>query len=388
MLDVASGPDLLRLVVIPFFAYVAWLDIRTRRVPNKTWYPLAIIALVALIWDFQRVVIGDVAAVDQQTFLIQVVISVGFVVPLAYLFWRIGGFGGADAKAFMVIALLLPAFPSYQLWRIGLDAPTLGPVLNWLPGATYNGVLPMERTALGVFSVTVLSNTVVMGALYPFGLAVRNAAIGYVSGRMFVAKPVRSERITDEYGTLLQRSGGGLSGVLSFRGLDLDALRMYLRWRGLTLSELRANPERYRNPATLPDERNLPGDGAIPVDGWNHDEVMANVNNTTEPVGMGADTELWNPETHVPETVDNLSVANPADDPWGATTFLDEIDGTAYGTSPEDLREGLETLASDDVVWISPGIPFLVPLFVGLVFAFIYGDVLFAMFQAIGLGPN
>jgi len=46
----------------------------------------------------------------------------------------------------------------------------------------------------------------------------------------------------------------------------------------------------------------------------------------------------------------------------------------------------LETLADDDVVWISPGIPFLVPLFVGLTLAFVYGDLLFAMFRALGVG--
>jgi len=64
---------------------------------------------------------------------------------------------------------------------------------------------------------------------------------------------------------------------------------------------------------------------------------------------------------------------------------LDEIEGTAYGTTPEQLREGLEVLASEDEVWLTPGIPFIVPMFVGLVAALTFGDLLFALLLALGL---
>jgi preflagellin peptidase FlaK len=37
-------------------------------------------------------------------------------------------------------------------------------------------------------------------------------------------------------------------------------------------------------------------------------------------------------------------------------------------------------------VWITPGIPFLVPVFLGLVIAFTYGDVLFTLLRMIGIG--
>jgi len=64
------------------------------------------------------------------------------------------------------------------------------------------------------------------------------------------------------------------------------------------------------------------------------------------------------------------------DDPWGADAFLEDIDGSAYGTTPETLREGLDVLATEETVWISPGTPFLVPVFAGLVIALVYGDLL------------
>lgn len=371
MLDVASGPDFLRLIAIPFFAYVALLDIRTRRVPNRLWYPLGIVAIVALLWDIQMVWTGTMTAPEQQVIVTQIVISIGFVIPLAYLFWRIGGFGGADAKAFMVIALLLPTFPTYRLWEMSLDEGTLASLLDLLPGATYTGVLPMTETTIGVFSITVLSNTVVIGALYPLALAIRNAAAGSLSPRMFLSKRISWDESTQTYGRLLNTPAtGGFTGYFSMRGLDLDALRMYLQWRATNLETLRANPTYFRNPDSLPEEPNPPGDGSIPVEGWSLE--------TNDP-----------PEWDEADPSDSSPIGDDEavtyEDPWGAEAFLSNIEGNAYGTSPERLRYGLEMLTTEDVVWISPGIPFIVPLFFGLLVGFIYGDVLFAIFDAMGI---
>jgi preflagellin peptidase FlaK len=64
---------------------------------------------------------------------------------------------------------------------------------------------------------------------------------------------------------------------------------------------------------------------------------------------------------------------------------LEDIDSTAYGTSPGDLREGLDALTIDERVWITPGIPFLVPLFFGLCLALVYGDLLFGGLRVLGV---
>jgi len=370
VLDVASVPDLLRLIAIPFFGYVAWRDIETRRVPNETWYPLGALALVLLAWELSAVQAGDVTSFERRRFYIQVAISIGFIIPLSYLFWLIGGFGGADAKAFFVIALLFPSYPDYALAELGV-------------GGTL-GALPVVQSTIGVFSLTVLSNTVLAGALYPAGLAAKNAVSGYWSPGMFVAKPIDWDEAPAEYGTLLQFSERGLTDDLSpsglrsyfsWRRLDLDALRMYLQWRGATLAELRENPAQFRDPASLPAEPNDPGDGVIEPDG---DEATVKTDggeDLAETDGDGAEPTDENSDADSPEY----------DDPWGAEAFLDDIEGSAYGTSPAVLREGLETLTSDDVVWISPGIPFLVPLFVGLLVSVTYGDALFAAMAALGL---
>ena len=353
----ASWPDLLRLASLPVFAWVAYRDVRTRRVPNPTWYPLAALAVLLFAWELGPVLVSGPETLSDRRLLLGTALSVGIVVPLSYGFWLVGGFGGADAKAFFVIALLFPTYPHYALWELGVA---------WLPTQ-----LPVVRTTLGVFSLTILSNTVLAAVVYPFVLAARNAVAGRLSPAMFVARPVAAADTVREYGTMLHfddrrlrdvRSLSGLRSHLSYRGLDLDALRMYLQYRGLTLEEVRADPDRYRDPATLPAEPNDPGGGVV-TDGGDPDTTPS-----PDAGARGADT-------HPDEE---------ADDPWGADRFLADIEGSAYGTTPAGLRQGLDALTTAETVWVSPGIPFLVPLFVGLVVSLTVGDALFALFGLAG----
>lgn len=197
-----------------------------------------------------------------------------------------------------------------------------------------------------MFSFTILSNTVLVGLLYPLALAIRNIPRGELTPAMFVGRRVPIAAVPAEYGRLLETPSG-----FTRRGLDLDALRMYLRWRGRSFSDLRREPDRYR--ASIPVDPNDPGDGAIRDDPAVDDDLRST------------------------ETVE--------DDPWGAEAFLSEY--SAYGTTPQELREGLAVVSdpSRETVWITPGIPFIVPMFVGLVVALTFGDVMFALFSLLGM---
>ncbi len=320
-LGFVSGPDALRLIAVPVFAWAAYRDVKTRRVPNRTWLPLVAVGVLALAWDAW--LITDTGAFQRRLFIVRVVLSLGLIAPLGYLFWLLGGFGGADAKALMTLALLFPTYPTFYLT---------------------SGAYPATEATIGVFSLTILSNTVLAGLCYPLVLTARNAIDREFTPAMFVGRPVAVGSVVDEYGRLLETTDG-----FTRDGLDLDALRMYLRWRGISLSELRTEPARYRYPLSV--ARNDPGDGSI--------------------AGERAVTDGG-----------SRAAIRPID-AWGAERFLAEHD--AYGTTPAQLREGLELLATEpDSVWITPGIPFVVPMFVGLVVALTYGDVLFGLLLAIG----
>ena len=360
LLTESSPADLLRLTAVPVFGWAAYRDVRTRRVPNRTWIPLAAIGIAALVWEAWRVSTGDAAgvfdALDRERYFLRVALSLGMVGSLGYLFYWFGGFGGADAKAIIVLAVLFPTFPGYEL------------------GAT---TLPLTETAVGVFSLTILSNTVLAGAVYPLAIAARNAATGHVGKAMLIGKPVAVADVPETYGSLLQTPDG-----FTRSGLDLDALRMYLRWRGCTLADLRADPERYRDPASLPADPNPPGDGSIPTDAAADADAggtePATDGGTDAVDGQRGDATV---EGESDEAADAESVDH--DDPWGAAAFLDDIEGDAYATTPGGLRDGLDVLVNEDVVWVTPGLPFIVPMFVGLLVSLVYGDVLIELFSLV-----
>lgn len=314
----ASVPDLLRLLAVPVLVWAAYRDVKTRRVPTRTWTPLFALAIVLFCWD------GIVAFLDGGLawtfFAVGAAISLLIVIPASYLFWRFGAFGGADAKALIVLALLYPTYPAYEV-------------------GSY--LLPLVETPTGAFSLTILSNTVLVGACYPLVLAIRNALAGRVTPLMVVGWPVRWSDAETTHGRLLENPEG-----FTRSGLDLDALRMYLRWRGTTLSALREDPDRFRNPVSLPADLSPAGDGAI-ADGG------------------------------------RIEGSRTSDD-WGAKAFLTDV-GSAYGTTPEGLRDGLDVLTSRERVWVSPGIPFLVPILFGLLIALTYGDLLSSALRAVGV---
>ncbi len=336
---VASPGDLARLLAVPLLGWAALRDVRTRRVPNWVWYVLGGLGAVLLAGDLAR--LAPFGTPFARLELIRITLSLGLIVPLAYGFWRLGGFGGADAKALMALAVLFPTYPAYYPpgTLFGVDLPP---------------VLPAEPTLVGVFSLTVLTDTVLVGALFPVALTVRNALAGEFSPVMFLARVVPVGSLTRHHGRLFEDPSG-----FTRSGLDLDALRMYLRWRGLPLAELRAHPDRYRDPDSVGETFDAT-DGTVDAAAVEHDAASA--------------------AGDAPESPDG-----GYDDPWAAERFLAEIDGSAYGTDPETLRAGLETVTGADEVWLSPGLPFIVPMFVGLLVALTYGDVLYGLLTALGL---
>jgi preflagellin peptidase FlaK len=359
--------DLLRLVAVPLFGWAALRDVRTRRVPNRVWYVLGglgigLLAVDLLTWYPFTGRFGTLR-------LIQIGVSVFFVAPLGYAFWRIGGFGGADAKALMVLAVLFPTYPTYGL-PDALVALGLPPVL------------PVQPTALGVFSLTILTDTVLVGMAFPLVLAARNVVAGRIGKAMFFGRVVPVATLPTVHGRLFETREG-----FTRSGLDIDALRMYLRWRGCSLADLRQEPDRSRNPESV-GETYPPTDGAVDADGAEWETA----DGPLQPDGGEQDNQ--SPEDAKPSVDESPTDGRePAengapsfvDDPWAADQFLAEIQYSAYGTDAETLREGLETVVERESVWISPGLPFIVPMFVGLVVALTYGDLLYGLLLALGM---
>ena len=136
--------------------YASWRDYLTREVSNRVW---AVYAPVALALSLAQFLLFESSLLP--TFALAFGVTSGFALLLFYT----GGFGGADSKALMCIALSLPFFP----------AVLLSPLLE-------AGFSPLSRV---VFPITVLSNSVLIAAASGFYLLLCN-----VASRLKTGKPV------------------------------------------------------------------------------------------------------------------------------------------------------------------------------------------------------
>ncbi len=146
-----------------FLLYASWSDYKTREVSNRVWAIYAPIALGLSLAEF---------LLYEPSKLPLFGLSVGLTTGFALLLFYSGGFGGADSKALMCIALALPFFP--------LEAPFLAQV-PIVKSFLVNGVSPLSQT---LFPITILSNSVLIAALSALYLLLRN-----LIGRAKTGKP-------------------------------------------------------------------------------------------------------------------------------------------------------------------------------------------------------
>lgn len=126
---------------LPFLLYSSYLDFKTRRVPNRVW-ELMLLSLSGFL--LYETVNGGMF------FLFQLVFSFFSSFFLACLLFKIKIFGGADAKALMVIGTLFPVYPVLEFY--GYNFPLLG-----VPPA-------------GFFALTVLESAFLLTTVVPLGL--------------------------------------------------------------------------------------------------------------------------------------------------------------------------------------------------------------------------
>lgn len=249
MIPSAAIPDLIRLFAIPVFGYAAWTDYKSRRVRNKVWVPVALIALLAFSLDFLYIFTDAPSYRNPEWFFFVTVISAGVLVPFGVAAWHADWLSGADVKALMLIALLYPAVPLYPV-PVNLQALGAPPALPFL----FSGA--------GIFSFTVLLDIVIIGALVPVALCLWNALRGDFSPRMIFSWKVPANTVHEAHGEPVDEAFESTDdGVLNF-----EVLQEYLKWRGITLEELLENPEEYRQCGL--DDGEMLTDGGLGADTW------------------------------------------------------------------------------------------------------------------------
>jgi archaeal preflagellin peptidase FlaK len=125
--------------------YSSWSDLKTREVSNRVW---AVYAPVALALSLSELIAFEPSQLPFYG------LGVGVSVGLAFLLFYAGGFGGADAKALMCIAMSLPFAP-------------LAIIRPIFPSA-------ISPTSQIIFPITIFGNAVLFAAASGIYMILRN----------------------------------------------------------------------------------------------------------------------------------------------------------------------------------------------------------------------
>ena len=319
--------DLLRLSIIPIFAYAAYLDIKSRRIPSEIWHPVMALGLLLLMWDMMALVFEPQTI--QSQFLLSLSISVIFTPVIVIYFWEGGVIGSADMKGILALALFFPQIPAYTAG--GLSLPI------------YNGVS-------GIFAIGVFFNAIIITAMFHIHLIARNIVEREFNSAMYTSSKTDVELIPDSMGEIrLQGIDGGREYI------EIDTVRKYLRWRNESIDSLCENAlEIKHNP---PQKTDSSVNGVVSHSTPRPHRIQRKSNDT--------DNE---------EITDGGAILDPREDDteWAAEAF---IKNTNTQTDPITLRQALDTITTESTVWVSPSIPFFVPLTFGLVLFITVGSL-------------
>ena len=111
MVEIGTLLDVTRLIVgVAVLSYASYTDIKTRRASNMLWIVMGCVGAFLLLAQYSTIGFGD-----KINYLIFIPIMIG----LMYVFFQLRLiFGGADAKALMAIAILVPLEPTISQFPI------------------------------------------------------------------------------------------------------------------------------------------------------------------------------------------------------------------------------------------------------------------------------
>jgi preflagellin peptidase FlaK len=137
--------DILKILFCtPFLLYSCYSDIKTRRVSNNVWLVMFVGGVFFVLYDISTSGIA---------YLFRLLLSAGFIFAFVYFLFQIGTFGGADAKALILLSIILPAYPAFQ---------------------AYGFTFPLNKSLINLFAFGIFGNAVLLTIIVPVGLAVYN----------------------------------------------------------------------------------------------------------------------------------------------------------------------------------------------------------------------
>jgi preflagellin peptidase FlaK len=162
------------VVTAVFLIYASWSDYKTREVSNRVW---AIYAPIAFALSFTDLLLYDPSK------LVLFGVCIGFTVGLAFLLFYSGGFGGADSKALMCLAVAVPFAPEIQSLPI------------------WNGSL--SPIAQYIFPLTIFSNAILFAAASGVYMLLHNLIWHKRNGKKMFAGTLEHESVWKKFLVLI-----------------------------------------------------------------------------------------------------------------------------------------------------------------------------------------
>jgi preflagellin peptidase FlaK len=222
-----------------FLFYASWSDYKTREVSNSVW---ALYAPTALALSLAELLLYDPARLPFFG------LSFGITAVIAVLLFYTGGFGGADSKALMCIALALP-------FSVGTFFPPLSPL----------GESPLAQN---LFPLTIFSNGVLFAAAMGIYMLVYNLVWHAKTGKKFFE------------GTLARESVGKKL-LIMITGHKVSLQKLKDTWHVYPMEDIQ-----HENDENTPKRKLL----AVPKD-EGRDEIVARLSKAVE--AKEIDKHVW-----------------------------------------------------------------------------------------------
>jgi preflagellin peptidase FlaK len=188
-----------------FLLYASWSDYKTREVTNRVW---AVYAPTALIISLTEILLQEQ---DLFSKLALFGLSFGVTAAFAIILFYSGGFGGADSKALMCIALALP-FSTAAVFQ---------PIFP-------SGISPLSQT---LFPLTIFTNSVLFAAASGIYMFLRNLIQRATTGKKLFEGTLTTESI-------------GKKIVVMITGYKVTVAKLKEKWHVYPMEDVNDNGER------------------------------------------------------------------------------------------------------------------------------------------------
>ena len=139
--------DIYRVVfTLLILAYACYSDIRKRSVSNIVWLVMATMGIAFA---------GYYTIIQGMHFLIPFILSATVSSTVSYIFFRLGLFGAADAKALMCITALFPTQPTFTIlsYHFPLSDASVSVVFPFALIVLLNAAVSALAVPVSLFSV-------------------------------------------------------------------------------------------------------------------------------------------------------------------------------------------------------------------------------------------